>query len=122
MIGKPSRQRSWWQEDANGQWHEWNGKTWEQKDSDFPPPPRRQFPHIRVSEPFVVYAVGVLAALLALIIALKWVPNSAAAVLAPVMGVIGAFTGHAAGHSSAVNAIKTMGQTGAPRTPQPIKR
>lgn len=122
MAGIPRRQKSWWQEDADGAWHQWNGMTWEERDSLFPPPPRRQLPHVTVSEPFVVYGVGVLAALLALIITLVWVPHSAAAVLAPVMGVIGAFTGHAAGHSSAVNAMRATGHTDAPRAPQPIKR
>jgi hypothetical protein len=68
MRGRPRQQRSWWQEDANGTWHEWNGKAWEKRDSGFPPPPTGQLPHIAVSEPFVVYAVGVLAALPALII------------------------------------------------------
>jgi hypothetical protein len=119
MTGIPRRKRSWWQQDANGHWYEWNGKTWEKRDGvKFPPPTRRQLPHITVSEPLVVYAIGLLAALLALIIALAWVPHSAAAVLAPVIGVIGAFAGHAAGHASAVDAIKATGHTGASGPPR----
>ena len=94
---------TWWQHDGND-WYEWNSNTWERKDDfPFPPPPKRRSAG---SEPFWIYLSGVVAALVSLGIALAFAGDSAAAVLAPVLGVIGAFTGHAAGHSSAVRAVR----------------
>jgi len=103
--------RKWWQYDHQRkklyQWNPENGNWVETKGGHFPPPPSRW--HLRGisgSEPFYIYLFGVLAAIVALWITIAIVPKEAPAVLAPVMGVIGAFTGHAAGHSSAVSAVK----------------
>src|SRR5690348_17812668 len=123
MEGPFRRRGSWWQEDSSGTLHEWtkrqgdsstaiNNSTkprWQRQDVSFPPPPRWRLGLGELgSEPLVIYGLGLLAALLALIITVKTVTDgsSIAAVLAPVMAVIGTFTGHAAGHSGAVRAIK----------------
>jgi hypothetical protein len=54
-----------------------------------------------------VYFLGLAAALIALTITVLTVPDaSVAEVLAPVMAVIGTFTGHAAGHASALKAVR----------------
>jgi hypothetical protein len=75
----------------------------------FPPPPSRwRRWQIAGSEPFQVFLLGILAAIAALGITLAVVHDKTlvAAILAPVIGVIGAFTGHAAGHSSAVSVLR----------------
>jgi len=124
MEGPFRRRGSWWQEDSSGTLHEWTKRQgdsstaidnstqprWQRRqDVSFPPPPRWRLGLGELgSEPLVIYGLGLLAALLALIITVKTVTDgsSIAAVLAPVMAVIGTFTGHAAGHSGAVRAIK----------------
>jgi hypothetical protein len=53
---------------------------------------------------FPVYLVGIITVLAVLFVTIFFVskdPSLIAAVLAPVTGVIGAFTGHAAGHAAA---------------------
>ena len=109
MDGPVYRGGTWWQYDGTD-WHEWKGSGWEkQPNYPFPPPPsRRRRWQIAGSEPFQVYLLGILAAITALGITLAVVKDKTlvAAILAPVIGVIGAFTGHAAGHSSAVAVMK----------------
>lgn len=111
MESPVRHKRKWWQYDHQEkklyQWDSKNHKWMEMGENPFPPPPSRS--HLRGisgSEPFYIYLFGVLAAIVALWITIAIVPSNAAAVLAPVIGVIGAFTGHAAGHSSAVSAVK----------------
>jgi hypothetical protein len=53
------------------------------------------------SSPIPSLFIGVTAALVALALAVVIVPANPAAVLAPVLTAIGAFTGHAAGHAAA---------------------
>jgi len=100
----------WWQADSTGTWYRWNGTKWDKKDSyQFAPPPSGPFSRVRESEsdPLVVYALGLVAALVALAItALLVEDSSVAVVLAPITAVIGAFAGHAAGHSSALRAMR----------------
>lgn len=57
--------------------------------------------------------IGILVAIAALWITLAIVNDKTlvAAILAPIIGVIGAFTGHAAGHSSAVEVMKDKKQS-----------
>jgi hypothetical protein len=112
MEGPVRRRWSWWQADSSGKWHRWDRKkrTWVEQDGpQFPPPPWWRTRGVRDSEadPFVVYALGVVAALVALIMTAALVEDSSvAAVLAPITSVIAAFAGHAAGHSSAVRAMR----------------
>lgn len=111
MEGPVQQGMKWWQYDEQeGLLYQWNAKDkkWVKKGrSRFPPPPSRwHLGSVINSEPFYIYLSGVLAAIAALWIAVAVVPGTAADVLAPVMGVIGAFTGHAAGHSSAVRMMK----------------
>ena len=112
MDGPVYRGRTWWQYDGT-YWQEWDKNTgWTQrKGYPFPPPPSRwRRWQIAGSEPFQVFLLGILAAIAALWITLAVVDNKTlvAAILAPVIGVIGAFTGHAAGHSSAVSVLREM--------------
>jgi hypothetical protein len=115
------RDGAWWQRGTEPQWRRWEDGKWQvPKESDFPfpppppppsepsPPPKRHFWQVAVSEPFYVYLLGILAAIIALLITVSVVHDKTlvAGILAPVIGVIGAFTGHAAGHSSAVSVMK----------------
>ena len=107
MDGPVYRDRTWWQFDGTS-WYKWDKGEWE-KQGKFPPPPSRwRRLQITGSEPFHVFLLGILAAIAALWITLAVVQDKTlvAAILAPVIGVIGAFTGHAAGHSSAVAVMK----------------
>ena len=113
MDGPVYRGGTWWQYGGTKpQWQEWDkekGEWREKPDFPFPPPPSRwRRWQIADSEPFQVYLLGILAAIAALGITLAAVNNKTlvAAILAPVIGVIGVFTGHAAGHSSAVAVMK----------------
>jgi hypothetical protein len=86
----------------------WKWKKWRPADLEFLPPPRRPFRSVPASvpEPFAVYLLGVAAALIALVLTAAMVGDSqVAGVLAPIMGAIGAFTGHAAGHAAALRAM-----------------
>jgi len=119
-MGTPVRyKRKWWQYDQQEQkLYQWDAKNnkWVEGEAKclFPPPPSRwHLQGITGSEPFYIYVFGVLAAIAAFCIAIAIVPKNAAAVLAPVIGLIGAFAGHAAGHSSAVSAMKES-KAGAP--------
>jgi hypothetical protein len=111
MQGPMRQGRHWWQVDSSEKWYRWENDSWvRQDDLKFPPPPRWSFPAGTSIEPgpFAVYALGVIAALIALVITTSWVADSSVGgVLAPVMGVVGAFTGHAAGHSAALRAMRT---------------
>ena len=110
MDGPIYRDGTWWQYDG-ADWQKWDG-TWKRQDKQdfpFPPPPSRwRRWQITGSEPFQVYLIGILAAIAALGITLAVVSDKSliAVILAPVIGVIGAFTGHAAGHSSAVAVMR----------------
>jgi hypothetical protein len=125
MVEPFRRRLGWWYTDSSDgssrMLYQWKRRQWQpRQDMRFPPPP---FLRLRLgqlaSEPLVVYVFGVLAALLAVVITAAMVDdNSIAAVLAPVMGVIGAFTGHAAGHSSAVRAMKE--ERSAAQVPPPL--
>jgi hypothetical protein len=113
MDGPVYRGRTWWQQDNSNQWQKWDKKEgWKAADAKkypFPPPPSRwRRWQIVGSEPFQVYVLGILVAIAALGITLAIVKDKTlvVAILAPVIGVIGAFTGHAAGHSSAVSVMK----------------
>jgi hypothetical protein len=103
----------WWQHDGSD-WRKWDKTGWKtqnKQDYPFPPPPSRwRRWQITGSEPFQVYLLGILAAIATLGITLAVVSNKSlvAAILAPVIGVIGVFTGHAAGHSSAVAVMKEV--------------
>ena len=121
MDGPVYRGKTWWQYDGE-HWQKWEkdkdtGKrVWKEQteqDYPFPPPPSwwRQW-QIAGSEPFLVYLLGILVAIAALWITLAVVKDKTlvAAILAPVIGVIGAFTGHAAGHSAAVAVMKEKKQ------------
>lgn len=115
-MENPVRRRgTWWQyNDRESSWYEWKGrrKGWEKKDKDserdrfLPPPSRWRLEGVTGSEPFYIYLFGVLAAIAAFWIAIAVVPDKATAVLGPVLGLIGAFAGHAAGHSSALRVMK----------------
>jgi hypothetical protein len=113
MDGPVHRGGTWWQYDGKN-WYKWDkGKGgWEQQDGPFPPPSRWRRWQITGSEPLQVYLLGILAAIAALWITLAVVKDKTlvAAILAPVIGVIGAFTGHAAGHSAAVAVMKEKKQ------------
>jgi hypothetical protein len=111
MDGPVYRGGTWWQSNDSG-WYKWQAPNWVQKQppDPFPPPPSewRRW-QIAGSEPFQIYLLGILAAIAALGITLAAAGNNiqlVAAILAPVIGVIGAFTGHAAGHSSAVSVMR----------------
>lgn len=114
MDGPIYRRRAWWQQNNENKWLKYDKKQgWKEPDQDqnypFPPPPSRwRSWKIVASEPFQVFVLGILAAIAALGITLALVKDKTlvAAILAPVVGVIGAFTGHAAGHSSAIAVMR----------------
>jgi hypothetical protein len=110
MDGPVYRGRTWWQSDGTN-WYKWEKPGWKKQNKEdypFPPPSSWRRWQIAGSEPFRVFLLGILAAIAALGITLAVVKDKTlvAAILAPVIGVIGAFTGHAAGHSSAVAVMR----------------
>jgi len=113
MEGPVYRDGTWWQYGGTEpQWQKWEGGRWQSQDKSnfpFPPPPSRWHTwQTADSEPFYVFLLGVLAAILALGITVAVVQDKTlvAAILAPIIGVIGAFAGHAAGHASAISVMK----------------
>jgi hypothetical protein len=101
-------------------WRRFNGAWW-YADPDNPPkwkrlrpddpdvplrPPRlswleRFSQSMESTSPLPPLLIGVTAALIALVLAITIFPSAPVTVLAPVLGVIGAFGGHAAGHAAA---------------------
>jgi hypothetical protein len=109
MNGPIRRRGQWWQADSSGTWNLWNkeNRKWEKTSDSLLPPPRFGFFSGGDAEPnpFLLYAMGIASLLVALLITASLVSEaSVASVLAPVTAVIGTFTGHAAGHSSAMRA------------------
>jgi hypothetical protein len=105
MEGPERRGGIWWMRGDSGTWYWWNKRSrrWNlAKEGEFPAPRGRWRLSSRgVSEPLTIYAVGVFAAIVALFITAVWKLD--AQVLAPIVGIIGAFTGHAAGHAAAAS-------------------
>jgi hypothetical protein len=102
------RDGAWYCQD-HGTWYYWNtGATppqWKQFDVQVQPPGFSFLARARSgSGPLLIYLTGLAAVLAILFVTVFYVsknPETIGAVLAPVTGVIGAFTGHAAGHAAA---------------------
>jgi hypothetical protein len=75
-----------------------------------PPPPGAFWTSAALESPLAIYVIGVSTVLLSVVITIglagKGNPQLVTAVLAAVTGVIGTFTGHAAGHAAAKSTPK----------------
>jgi hypothetical protein len=108
-IVQVRRDKTWFQPQGDG-WVKWKADEWVPSSCGLPPP---RFPISRrgrgggagafIGTAFGIYVIGVAAVLAVLFVTISFShdPSVIGAVLAPVTGVIGAFTGHAAGHSAA---------------------
>jgi hypothetical protein len=105
------RDGAWYCQDSEGKWYYWkidqkSVPQWEKLTVDYLPPPGSTLLARlgSASGPFLIYITGLSAILAVMFVTIFFVskdPKTISAVLASVTGVIGAFTGHAAGHAAA---------------------